>query len=136
MLYARIWDTSLTRRSAQTLRETLQGLTDLCVAEWSLDEDLPPLAQSLPLFEQIHVERDRFVFVVGEGLLGSLEQFAVKKGSGLAYEFPNGKRLKALRQEQRVQDLYLPIYLGQFTACKRFSARQKRLFQAIIHEAT
>ncbi|MEI8375656.1 MAG: hypothetical protein WCJ35_22775 [Planctomycetota bacterium] len=136
VLYKQIWGTSVTRRSPQTLRETLRGLAELRVAEWPPNQDAPPLAQSLPLFEQIHAEPDRFVFVVGDGLLGSLEQFAVRNDGGLVYKFPTGKELKGLRKQQQVQDVYLPIYLGDYAVCKRFTPRQKRLFQAVVNEVT
>jgi hypothetical protein len=136
VLYGRIWGDSLTRKSAQTLRETLRGLAELRVAEWPADQDAVPFEQSLPLFEQIFAEPDRYVFVVGNGLLGSLEQFVAEENGGLVYKFPTAKALKDLRAEQRVQDVYLPIYLGHFAACKRFAPRQKRLFQAVTNEVT
>ncbi len=136
-LLTQIWGSLRTRRSAQTLRRTLQGLAELRIAEWPPDMESPPLEQSLPLFVQINADSDSFVFVVGDGLLGSLEQFATRSDDGLvAYAFPTGKRLKSLRRQQRVQDVYLPIYLGDLAVCKRFTSRQKRLFQAIVNEVT
>jgi transcriptional regulator with XRE-family HTH domain len=131
-----IWGTMQTRRSLQTLRQALRGLAELRVAEWSASQDSPPLAQSLPLFEQIVEESGSLTFVVGEGFLGSLERFAVQVDGNTRYDFPAGKRLKKLRKEQRVQDVFLPIYLGDLAACRQFSPRQKRLFQAVYREKT
>ena len=136
LMCRRIWGASPSRRSLQTLRGTLRGLVELRVAEWPSGQDAPPLSQSLPLFERINEERDCFIIVVGEGLLGSLEQFAIQVDGEVLYKFPSGKQLKGLRKQQRVQDVYVPICLGDFTACRRFSSRQKRLFQAIVNEVT
>lgn len=137
VLYTHVWGASFTRRSPQTLRKTLKGLAELRVGEWPPDQDVPPMEQSRPLFVQINAEPGRFVFVVGDGLLGSLEQFAVRDDSGsVVYKFPTRSQLKELRRKQRVQDVYLPIMLGDFATCKRFDHRQKRLFQAVISEIT
>ena len=131
-----IWGASQTRRSLQTLQQTLASLAKLRVGEWPDKDGTPPLEQSLPLFEQITKKADSFEFVVDEGFLGSLEQFAVEQDGQVTYEFPTRKKLRTLRVSQQLQDVYLPIYLGDFAVCKRFRPRQKRLFQAVVNELT
>ena len=71
------------------------------VGEWPASSEAPPLKESHKLFIQINEEHGAFVLAVGDGLLGSLEQFADEQNGEFKYKFPGKRELRKLRKEQR-----------------------------------
>jgi predicted transcriptional regulator len=135
-----IWGSSAHRNWLLKLRKALGSISKLRVGEWDKEkeEDKPLLEHSLPLFEVVNDDKDakEFIFIIGEGFLGSLEQFADQDQDDGSYKFPGSKKLKELRKANQIVDVYLPIYLGDPAACRQLSPRQKRLLQAVIRELT
>lgn len=139
-LRRRLWGAEAHRNWLRRLRALLRSMSKLRVGEWADDDSQPPLAKSLPLFdsiEEVDVSRE-FIFIIGEGFLGSLEAFATEGDDADRYDFSSKKKLRAFGKQQRIQEIYLPVYLGAPAALKKLnlSPRQKRLLQAVIRELT
>lgn len=86
---------------------------------------------------------NHFRINIGGGFLGVLEQFAEERNEGVRrYRFPNTSRnqrvetLSTIGRAGGMAQLYLPAKLGDHQAVKSFTAAQRRLLQALVHETT
>jgi len=133
-----VWGTRKSTNWFSRLKKTLSAISHLCVGEWPLTEAMPPLDAAQPLFGRINDNKDakEIVFDIASGFLGSLEDFAVSEPGDFDYDFPVGKKLKQLRRDDQVRDVYLPVYLGTAESCKSMTASQKLLLQTVIRELT
>lgn len=135
-----LWGATGNRYWLAQLRRISKSFSKLRCGDW-LEDHCQSLDKALPLFEAIEEGEDarEFVFVIDEGFLGALEQFAMRAEDGIVrYEFPSRTKLRPLGKQQQVQEIYLPVYLGDPVALRKLdlSPRQNRLLQAIIRELT
>lgn len=150
------------RHWRRVLRQILKGLTWLHVAAWPEDGQ-PQLGQTSALLTHIaDLKRssqnvcdedcpDRggpphrhFLVNIGRGFLGVMEQFAqVDDEAGVrTYAWKrrgrkeDGPTLRSVGKTGRLVTVYVPAKLGDPAACRRFSARQYHLLQALVRETT
>lgn len=121
------------------LLKAFRALSHLQIGEWR-EGEVPPLDRANRLFDEIRQENNpnRFTITIGKGFLGALDEFTEAVADGGQISVPATTQLKRLNKQQKIQDVFLPVYLGD-PLCLRelaLSSRQKRLLQAVIRELT
>jgi hypothetical protein len=117
------------------LLKVIGSLSKIRVGAWPTEGVALRIEETKQLFDDVElVELERLItFEIGEGFLGSLEQFNDGKG-GL--DWPKDSELRRLRQGNANQEIYLPVFLGRREPCDRITPRQKGMLQVILSEVT
>lgn len=119
-----------------SLRKRLASLVDLRVGLGENAGMSAALCQSSRIFDRISEVDKGFRFLIADGILGSLAATPWRAEGKAHYTGPSLGKLRELRKQNRVQEVYLPVYLGDIAACRHLTSRQKYLLQAIIRELT
>jgi len=134
-LKQRIWGNRVPWNWGSILRRSLRSLSDLRIGHWPHEEECDPIQASEALCNSIVQLKSRkeFVFDIAPGFLGCLSEFVEGNGD---YSVHDRRLLQELRRQNRLTEVFLPIYLGDRVVCQQFSPRQKLLLQMLLREKT